>query len=797
MCAFRWRPWSSLVLLLLTACAGVVAATPPTQPLTLDQIMADPDWIGAKVETIWWSWNHQEAYYTQKRAGSQIRDIIAVNVPGTGRAPDSRVLTGAERADMDGAHPVFNPSHTQMAFIRNGDVFVRDLDTGALTQLTRTEAEQTDLQWGQGGLVWNSPQGWFRWSAHNGIVTQAALLMVEDAPDAVPEPDLLRETQLRLFDTLRLERERRDKRREQETRWRREDPTRSPPPVYMGKTVSIEASALSPDGRWLLVVTAPKPAETGQAGQMPRYVTESGYEDTEKVRTRVGRNAPPGQRLWLVDMHDGIPRPLALDGLPGIDKDPLSALRRSAGLPALSGPRPVRIEARGAASIVWNDTSTAVALMLHSVDNKDRWLVSINPQSARVHSEHRLSDPGWINWDYNEFGWLRGTQQLWFLSEHSGYSHLYVTAEKGRVRALTQGAWEVSAPVQAQGNFLFLCNRAGPGAYEVCQVPAAGGEVRELTAAGGGIEAFVPSPDGAQLLVRYSASYLPPQLALVGTQGQLQPLTDTRSDAYRQYDWLVPEYVEIPSRHGAGSIAGKYYGPQVLEPGRRYPIVLFVHGAGYLQNVTRQYPNYFREQMFHNLLVQRGYIVLDLDYRGSKGYGRDWRTAIYRQMGHPELEDYLDGIEWLVAEKQGAREKVGIYGGSYGGFMTFMALFREPGAFKAGAALRPVADWRHYNHSYTSNILNTPDIDPEAYLKSSPIEYAHGLQGHLLIAHGMIDDNVFYQDSVLLAQRLIELRKDQWEMASYPLERHGYVHADSWYDQYRRVLELFERTLKQ
>jgi len=326
---------------------------------------------------------------------------------------------------------------------------------------------------------------------------------------------------------------------------------------------------------------------------------------------------------------------------------------------------------------------------------------------------------------------------------------------------------------------------------------AGGGEVREVTSADGGIEDFVLSPDGTRILVRYSDSYLPPQLALVNHDGLLQPLTDTRSDAFKQYRWLQPQYVQVPSRHGAGSIWGKYYGPDVLEPGKQYPVVLFVHGAGYLQNVTRRYPNYFREQMFHNLLVQRGYIVLDLDYRASKGYGRDWRTAIYRKMGHPELDDYLDGIEWLVAEKQGARDKVGIYGGSYGGFMAFMALFREPGVFKAGAALRPVADWRHYNHSYTSNILNTPEIDPEAYLKSSPIEYAEGLQGHLLIAHGMIDDNVFYQDSVLLAQRLIELRKDQWEMASYPLERHGYVHADSWYDQYRRILELFERVLKQ
>lgn len=136
---------------------------------------------------------------------------------------------------------------------------------------------------------------------------------------------------------------------------------------------------------------------------------------------------------------------------------------------------------------------------------------------------------------------------------------------------------------------------------------------------------------------------------------------------------------------------------------------MFVHGAGYLQNVSQRYTPYFREQMFHNLLVQQGYIVLDMDYRASEGYGRDWRTAIYRNMGHPELEDYLDGLDWLVATKQGDRARAGIYGGSYGGFMTYMALFRSPGTFKAGAALRPVGDWMQYNHDYTSNILNTPE----------------------------------------------------------------------------------------
>ena len=128
--------------------------------------------------------------------------------------------------------------------------------------------------------------------------------------------------------------------------------------------------------------------------------------------------------------------------------------------------------------------------------------------------------------------------------------------------------------------------------------------------------------------------------------------------------------------------------------------------------------------------------------------------------------------------------------------MAFVALFKHPGVFKAGAALRPVSDWSQYNHEYTSNILNTPELDPEAYQRSSPIEYAEGLQDHLLIAHGMIDDNVFFKDSVMLAQRLIELRKDKWELAPYPLERHGFTHPDAWYDEYRHIHELFEGTLK-
>ena len=222
-----------------------------------------------------------------------------------------------------------------------------------------------------------------------------------------------------------------------------------------------------------------------------------------------------------------------------------------------------------------------------------------------------------------------------------------------------------------------------------------------------------------------------------------------------------------------------------------------MHGAGYLQNAHRWWSTYFREYMFHNFLVDNGYTVLDMDYRGSSGYGRDWRTGIYRFMGGKDLTDHVDGAKWLVDNQGVAADKIGVYGGSYGGFITLMAMFTTPDVFKAGAALRPVTDWAAYNHPYTANILNEPQLDSIAYRKSSPIYHAEGLKGHLLICHGMVDVNVHFQDAVRLTQRLIELKKDNWEIAPYPMEDHGFLEPTSWMDEYKRIFKLFEKNLKE
>jgi dipeptidyl aminopeptidase/acylaminoacyl peptidase len=136
-----------------------------------------------------------------------------------------------------------------------------------------------------------------------------------------------------------------------------------------------------------------------------------------------------------------------------------------------------------------------------------------------------------------------------------------------------------------------------------------------------------------------------------------------------------------------------------------------------------------------------------------------------------------------------------MYGGSYGGFMTLIALFTEGKHFGAGAALRSVTDWAHYNHWYTSRILGEPDVDTLAYRISSPIYFTEGLDDPLIIFHGMVDTNVHFQDDVRMIQRLIEEQKTGWEFAVYPVENHGFVRPTSWMDEYRRILELFDRTI--
>jgi dipeptidyl aminopeptidase/acylaminoacyl peptidase len=370
--------------------------------------------------------------------------------------------------------------------------------------------------------------------------------------------------------------------------------------------------------------------------------------------------------------------------------------------------------------------------------------------------------------------------------------------EPGREpRALTEGAWEVRDAKlgRDRSRWIVTGSREHPSDDHLYSMPALGGELTRLTSRPGRNTGFL-SPDGDRLAVVHSASLQLPDLFL---QDPLPSSLETRitvsgTDNFFQHDWVEPEVVSFPHPDGKPVWAGLY---KPRKPAPERPAVLHIHGGGYRQFSHRGYSvyGYGLHLGLLSYLVQSGYTVLDLDYRGSAGFGRDYRTDIYRSMGDKDVESAVAGAEYLVREHGIERSRIGIYGVSYGGFLTLMSQFRHPGVFAAGVANAAVTDWAHYQDLWTGRILNRPHEDPEAYRRSSPIYYADGLNDALLIVHGLIDDNVQFQDAARLIQKLIELEKS-FEVMIYPTERHTIETEASRYDYNRRVVDFFEANLR-
>jgi dipeptidyl aminopeptidase/acylaminoacyl peptidase len=864
----RSRRSLAAVALTALACLATLAAplAPQSEPeLTLEAIMADPDWISRRPENPWWSDDGKTIYYQQKRLGSEIRDLFAVDA-ATGT---TRLVEAKERAEAGAPGGDWNSGFSARVFTREGDVYLRDSKTRSLTQLTRTAAaeESPRFQTGERAVAFKRGDDWFVRDLAGGLERQAAVLRFEDDPEKKdPADDYLSRQQERLLTIVAQRRQRKEAREARERELQRDDPTRAPRPFYLGTGKVLIDNELSPNGRWLLLLLGPEKPEEGKKDKMPDFITASGYVETRDVRAKVGTPKPETPKVVLLDLVEHTQHDIALDSLPGLTDDPLKELREKA-----EAAKKARAEARKAAlakegkpagderaaatkgaaepaatasdekaadkapatdaeakkteeekkpaprivsidDVLWSRDGSRVALQIFSFDNKDRWIAVLEPREKKLVPLERITDPAWINWDFRELGWMRDSRRLWYLSEETAFAHLFVrdveaAAAAAAKRQITRGEFTVSDPVLARDGqrFFVTANREHPGVTETYRVDLAAGTgepAMTRLSRFGGMSDFVLSPDESRLALLSSSSSRPPELFVQESKAgaTARQLTRTVTPEFEAWTWSTPEIVAVPSAHGsptgARAIYSRVYTPRDWTPEKKYPAVAFVHGAGYLQNAHRGWSSYFREYLFHNLLVRRGYVVIDMDYRGSAGYGRDWRTAIYRQMGTPELEDYEDGVAWLVAHKSVDPGRVGVYGGSYGGFMTFMALFKRPDLFACGAALRPVADWAHYNHRYTSNILNTPEVDPEAYERSSPIEFAEGLAKPLLILHGMVDDNVVFQDSVRLVQKLIELKKTAYfETAIYPIEPHGFREPESWLDEYARILRLMEENL--
>ena len=282
-------PLAALVALLVFAAA-------PVEAITIEQAMADPDWIGPPVQHPYWSVDGQSVYYSLKQKGTQIHDLHRIGV-----ADGKDTIVGPEAmSGADGADAVFDRARTRAAFVRNGDVFIRDVASGRLTQVTRTPQQESAPQFSADGrtLQYRSGHDWFVYDIAGGIGGPAAIVKAEKDPDA-KKPDELGDLQLKFFSTLREIKDDREAQKKHDEAFEKADPSRAPKPFYVGDDVKIEGTSLGPDGRWLLVFTTSKAYDKGKAGKLQHFVTESGYEEQQDERTRVGRNDPAPQSIVL------------------------------------------------------------------------------------------------------------------------------------------------------------------------------------------------------------------------------------------------------------------------------------------------------------------------------------------------------------------------------------------------------------------------------------------------------------------------------------------------------------------
>ncbi len=801
--------------------------------------MRGPDLVGYEPNRIYWSQDGKRVYFRWKRAGEarlKEPELYVVNRDGSGL----RALSEEETKQAPPLAGDLSKDKTMTVYADEGDIFIYDNVKNERRQITSTIDGENSPRFtkDQKYIVFTRQNNLYRMALDGAGVTQLTDIRASGGAPAAPAapqrgfgggggqrqggggagqaspPQRGNESQEHVKkeerELIEAVRERASNREEQEAK-RKQREKRKPFSPPAGQ--SVAGLQLSPDSKFVLASVI-QPASGAKSTIVPSYVTESAYTEDISGRNKVG-DEQSRTRLAIISVESGDvswvdhgqkQQPQASQDQSQQSSGASGASGASEGSETQGPPRRAQERDRDVQILnpQWSEDGKNAVALARSADNKDRWALLIDPATGKTKVLDHQHDDAWVAGPGAfTLGWLGDNKTVYFQSEgaqSSGWSHLYsVLIDGGEPKQLTSGKFEVSDVRLSEDKtkFYFISSEGDLGQRHLYSMPVTGGARTRITTMTGNNQVTI-SPDETTLAIVRSYSNKPPELYIApnkpnASEAEIKQITTSPIDEFFSYKWIDPPIVTFKARDGV-DVPARIYKPAKWQKGG--PAVFFVHGAGYLQNVHKWWSSYYREYMFHHLLMERGFLVMDVDYRGSAGYGRDWRTGIYRHMGGKDLSDHVDAVKYLVAEHGVDPKRVGLYGGSYGGFITLMALFTEPDVFAAGAALRPVTDWAHYNHPYTSNILNIPQTDPEAYKQSSPIYFAQGLKGALLICHGMVDVNVHFQDTVRLAQRLIELRKENWELAAYPVEDHGFERATSWADEYKRILKLFETNLR-
>ncbi|MFW0714551.1 alpha/beta fold hydrolase [Pedobacter sp. N23S346] len=789
-------------LLFLLLCAGEYSFAQQIGPLTVEKIMRDPKWMGIAPSNFRWTADSKILYFNWNPENKAKEDLYKIIISS------SKPVKAIEKEDEKilSLNYVYGKDQSIGLVEKNGDIYLQNFKTKKESRLTNTlERESNPIFLVNGNVVYQQGDNLFEVNLKSAETIQLTNFVKgkkagkSESKSATEQDNWLKGEQTALFDIIK-------KRNTESREGARGGRGRFGVPSTDTKLLKelytedkfLTGVVISPDGHYITYKLT-TPAQNNHNTVVPNYITASGYTEDIPGRTKVGENENISKGYIYDTQRDSV-YAIQTASIPGIKDLPdylkdypkeLDTLKKK------NADRPVNLFGP-----LWNENGTNGIVIATSLDNKDRWILKLEASTGKFSLVDRQRDEAWIGgpgisgFYQGNTGWI-DNNRFYYQSEATGYSHLYVAnISTGEKKQLTSGKWEVQSLQLSKdkSTFYFKANKEHPGITNLFKIGINGGQPIQMTTMKG-LNDIILSPDEKYLAINYSYLNKPGELYIQPNKAGAKAIKITQSTTaeFNSYKWREPDMVTFKNRYGADVYARVYKSDK---PHPNHPAVVFVHGAGYLQNVHFGWSTYFREFMFNNLLADNGYTVIDIDYTGSSGYGRDHRTGIYRHMGGKDLTDQVDGVKLLV-EKYGVNPKhVGLYGGSYGGFITLMAMFNESDVFASGAALRSVTDWAHYNHGYTSNILNEPFNDPIAYRRSSPIYFADKLKGNLLMAHGMVDVNVHFQDIVRISQRFIELGKDNWELAVYPVEDHGFIEPSSWTDEYKRIFKLYENTLK-
>ncbi|MEL4372281.1 S9 family peptidase [Shewanella xiamenensis] len=405
----------------------------------------------------------------------------------------------------------------------------------------------------------------------------------------------------------------------------------------------------------------------------------------------------------------------------------------------------------------------------------------------------------WVNLN-NDLHFLKQQSAFIWASERDGFNHLYLFDLKGKLKTqLTKGNWavdELEYIDETAGWVYFTGRKDTPIEKHLYRVPLAGGKVERVSSEAGMHDPVFADSQSVYLDYFNSLSQ-PPQISLHGDKGQHLAWVEQNQvkAGHPLYDyaglWQLPEFKELKAEDGQ-ILQTRLFKPVPFDANKKYPVVVRVYGGPHAQLVTNSWSE---QDYFTQYLVQQGYVVFQLDNRGSAHRGTQFEQVIYRHLGEAEVNDQKVGVDYLRSLPFVDSDNVAIYGHSYGGYMALMSLFKAPDYFKAAISGAPVTDWRLYDTHYTERYLAHPANNEQGYEASSVFPYVKNYQSGLLMYHGMADDNVLFENSTRVYKALQDEGK-LFQMIDYPGSKHSMRGEKVRNHLYRSLADFLDRQLK-